>query len=185
MYEERQQRRSTGALAEPLHIYFTILHCCKTKRERGRERRGKKNLSSILFSTLRRATSGSVTLHLHRTISLAKVHKTTKYLVTYCLTCSAEWLRGGEEEEEGKGCRGKERRGEIWKWNNHEGALLCREELGWISSYSCLLQTSDTFADMDSCFYVFYFPLTGFESLKSYSVSSCLNSSKSWYLWNI
>lgn len=87
------------ALTEPLDIYFTILHCCKTKTETEREgeRREvvgeKKNQSSILFSTLQQATSGSVTLHLHWTISLAKVHKTTKYLVTYCLTCSAKWLK--------------------------------------------------------------------------------------------
>lgn len=43
MYEERQQRRSTGALTEPLDIYFTISHCCKTKRET--EREGEKKIS--------------------------------------------------------------------------------------------------------------------------------------------
>lgn len=60
------------ALTEPLDIYFTILHGCKTKTETEREgeRREvvgerKKNQSSILFSTLQQATSGSVTLHLH------------------------------------------------------------------------------------------------------------------------
>lgn len=64
----------TGALTELLDICFTISHCCKTEQET-RGGGGAKNQSSILFSTLRRATSGSVTLRLHRTIGLAKVHK--------------------------------------------------------------------------------------------------------------
>lgn len=51
MYEERQQRWRTGALAEPRDIYFTISHCCKTKREtekRGREWEKKKKKKSVL-----------------------------------------------------------------------------------------------------------------------------------------
>lgn len=102
-----------------LDIYVTISHCCKADQEsrRGGEERGVK--SSILFSTLWRATSGSVTLHLHRTISLAKVHKTTKYLVTYCLTCSAEWLGEGEKRREG---------GDVWeKWRKKSHTIIMKE----------------------------------------------------------
>lgn len=47
MYEERQQRRSTGALPEPLDIYFTISHCCKTKTEPER----KKSVLDLIFHT--------------------------------------------------------------------------------------------------------------------------------------
>lgn len=61
MYEERQQRWRTGALAEPRDIYFTISHCCKTKRETekggGREGVGeeeekkKKSVLDLIFHT--------------------------------------------------------------------------------------------------------------------------------------
>lgn len=84
VHEERQHG-ATGYL-----FYHLALLQDRERVREGETGETGGNQSSILFSTLRRATSGSVTLHLHRTISLAKVHKTTKYLVTYCLTCSAE-----------------------------------------------------------------------------------------------
>lgn len=100
MYEEWQIRCCTGAHWISMLLSHIVVK--PTRRVGGREREGSQ--SSILFSTLWRATSGSVTLHLHWTISLAKVHKTTKYLVTYCLTCSAEWLSEGEKR---RGCMGE------------------------------------------------------------------------------
>lgn len=56
-YEERQQRQRTGALAQPLDIYFTISHCCRTEGESeqagGREGGGKKKKSvlDLIFHT--------------------------------------------------------------------------------------------------------------------------------------
>lgn len=42
----------TGALAEPLDIYFTISLCCKTEREAEREGgRGKKSVLDLIFHT--------------------------------------------------------------------------------------------------------------------------------------
>lgn len=74
--EESDSGTDTGAPTEQLDICFTISHCCKTEQETGREGvKSRGDQSSIWFSTLRRATSSSVTLHLHRTIRLAKVHK--------------------------------------------------------------------------------------------------------------
>lgn len=95
----------TGALAEPLDIYFTISLCCKTERETEREggREREKNQSSILFSTLRRATSGSVTLHLHRTISLAKVHKNDEIPCHLLPDLFSGVTRRREREEERRG----------------------------------------------------------------------------------
>lgn len=100
----------TGApAAEPLDICFTISLCCKTEQEGGRGGGRKKNHSSILFSTLRRATSGSVTLHLHRTISPAKVHKNDEIPChlppDLCSGVTRRGRRGGRKQ------------------NNHEGGL--------------------------------------------------------------
>lgn len=73
--DEGTLRRAAGYLFYYLTFVVGGERGSKKVGREGGGRRGKKNHSWILFSTLRRATSGSVTLHLQRTIRLAKVHK--------------------------------------------------------------------------------------------------------------
>lgn len=82
----------TGApAAEPLDICFTISLCCKTEQEGGRGGREKKKITPRSYFP----HSGELqAAQLHYTCTEQSARrrftKTTKYLVTYRLTCAAE-----------------------------------------------------------------------------------------------
>lgn len=84
----------TGALAEPLDIYFTISLCCKTERETeregGREGEGKKISPRSYFPHSGELQAAQLHYTCTEQSAWQRFTKTTKYLVTYCLTCSAE-----------------------------------------------------------------------------------------------
>lgn len=81
----------TGALAEPLDIYFTISLCCKTERETEREGgRGGEISPGSYFPHSGELQAAQLHYTCTEQSAWQRFTKTTKYLVTYRLTCSAE-----------------------------------------------------------------------------------------------